>query len=179
MCLHVDHVAGQSVVSHVAGQFALFVYSFLPDLGLEAWVLESGTLNSRSSRQTRAKWSLPPHVQHVFPLAGHTFLGWPPRRSPHKKYVPGSLRSFIWLCLRPVQWTSSSVPCDESTINLFVCLAHSMALASITTSCRVFSELSGFYMCFEELSSCVILIEAKNKFVSSEFISELTVIVPR
>ena len=30
-------------------------------------------------------------------------------------------------------------------------------------------------MCFEELSSRVILIEAKNKFVSSEFISELTV----
>ena len=30
-------------------------------------------------------------------------------------------------------------------------------------------------MCFEELSSCVILIEAKNKFVFSEFISELTV----
>ena len=102
--------------------FALFVYSFLLDLVLEAWVLESGTLNLRPSRQTRAKWSLPPLVEQVFPLAGHTFQGWAPRRSPHVKHVPGSLRSFIWLCLRPVQWTSSSVPFDESTINLFVCL---------------------------------------------------------
>ena len=30
-------------------------------------------------------------------------------------------------------------------------------------------------MCFEELSSRVILIETKDKFVSSEFISEITV----
>ena len=124
--------------------FGLFVYSFLPDLGLEAWVLESGTLKLRSSRQTWAKWSLPSHVEQVFPLAGHTFLGWAPWRSPHQKHVPGSLRSFIWLCLRPVQWTSSSVPFDVSTINLFACLAGSMALASITTSYRVFLELSGF-----------------------------------
>ena len=124
--------------------FAFFVYSFLPDLVLEAGDLVSGSVNLRSSRQTRAKWSLPPQVEQVFPLAGHTFQGWGPRRSPHQKHVPGSLRSFIWLCLRPVQWTSSSVPFDESTINLFVCLADSIALASATTSCRVFFELSGF-----------------------------------
>ena len=73
-------------------------------------------------------------------------LSYPLRRSPHQKHVPGSLRSFIWLCLGPVWWTSSSVPFDESTINLFVCLADSMALASATTSCRVFFVLSGF-MC--------------------------------
>ena len=112
-------------------------------------------MDLRSSRQTRAKWSLPPQVEQVFPLAGHTFQGWAARRSPHQKHVPGSLRSFIWLCLKPVvQWTSSSIPFDDSAINLLVWVADSIALASATTSCKVFFELSGF-MCV--LSNSVLM----------------------
>ena len=112
----------------------------------------SGAVNLRSSRQTRAKWSFPSQDIQVFPLVGQTFHGWAPRRSPHLKHVPGSLRSFIWLCLTPVQWTSSSIPLDESAKNLLVTLADSMALASVTT------VLIRFSVGFQTLSSHVVVI---------------------
>ncbi len=120
----------------------LLICSFLLNLLPQAAGLKSGAVSLRSSKQTRAKWSFPPQDVQAFSFAGQTFHGWAPRRSPHQKHVPGSLRSFIWLCLRPVQWTSSSIPLDESAINLLVCLADSMALASATTSGSVFFVLS-------------------------------------
>ena len=87
----------------------------------------------RSSSQTRAKWSLSPQLVQVLPLAGYNFHECGPRRSRTKN-------------MRPVQWTLSSIPSDESAINLFVCLADSIALAPATTSDRDFLELSVLYV---------------------------------
>ena len=107
---------------------------------------EYRAVGQRSSRQTWAQWSFPPQdIQDFFPLAGQTFHGWAPHRSPHQKHVPGSLESFIWLYLRPVQWTSSSIPLDESAINLLVCLAD---YGPRLTSGNVVFVLSGFLWVF-------------------------------
>ena len=115
--LGIDLAVGYSVVGHVAVHshsssvlsYCIYLWKLVPCL--------SGVTNLRSSKQTRAKWSFPPQDVQVFLLAGPTFHGWAPRRSPYQKHVQGSLRSFIWLCFRSVQWSSSSIPLDESANN--------------------------------------------------------------
>lgn len=90
-----------------------------------------------------------------------------------QKHVPGSLQSFIWLCPRPVHWTCSYVPFKESTINLFVYSGRLYGSCFCHHILQVFSECQVLRV-FWELSSWVILIETKDKFISGEFISYLT-----
>ena len=65
--------------------------TFLASLGPLPFCLRVGLVlwlgNLRSSRQTRAKRSLPPKLVQVFPLAGHNFHECGPRPSPHWKHV--------------------------------------------------------------------------------------------